>query len=49
MSAADTRKGLRFSEATHRYWLDGKPVPGVTGIIGVLDKPAIPKLSLIHI
>lgn len=36
-------KGLRFSEASHRYWLDGKPVPGVTTLIGVLDKPAIPK------
>ena len=35
--------GLKFSPAAHRYWLDGKPVPGVTGIIGVLDKPAIPK------
>lgn len=38
-----TRHGLRFSPASHRYWLDGKPVPGVTSIIGVLDKPAIPK------
>jgi hypothetical protein len=36
-------KGLKFSAASHRYWLDGKPVPGVTSIIGVLDKPAIPK------
>lgn len=35
--------GLKFSEASHRYWLDGKPVPGVTSILGVLDKPAIPK------
>jgi hypothetical protein len=36
-------RGLRFSPAAHRYWLDGKPVPGVTTIIGVLDKPAIPR------
>ena len=36
-------RGLKFSEASHRYWLDGKPVPGVTSIIGVLDKPALPK------
>lgn len=36
-------KGLKFSEASHRYWLDGMPVPGVTSIIGVLDKPALPK------
>lgn len=36
-------RGLKFSPASHRYWLDGKPVPGVTGTIGVLNKPAIPK------
>jgi hypothetical protein len=36
-------RGLKFSEASHRYWLDGKPVPGVTTILGVLDKPALPK------
>ena len=29
----DTPTTLRFNEKTHRYWLDGKPVPGVTGII----------------
>lgn len=36
-------KGLKFSEASHRYWLDGKPVPGVTTILNVLDKPALKK------
>lgn len=36
-------RGLKFSPASHRYWLDGQPVPGVTTVIGVLDKPAIPK------
>lgn len=36
-------RGLKFSQASHRYWLDGKPVPGVTTVIGVLDKPAIPR------
>lgn len=36
-------KGLKFSEASHRYWLDGKPVQGVTTILKVLDKPAIAK------
>jgi hypothetical protein len=36
-------KGLKFSPTSHRYWLDGKSVPGVTTILGVLDKPAIPK------
>ena len=36
-------KGLTFSPGNHRYRLDGAYVPGVTGILGVLDKPAIPK------
>lgn len=35
--------GLQFFQASHRYKLDGQPVPGVTTILGVLDKPAIPK------
>lgn len=35
--------GLKFSEKAHRYWLDGKPVSGVTTILGVLNKPALPK------
>lgn len=43
MSGKQPTKGLRYSDAAHRYWLDGKPVPGVTTLIGVLDKPAIPK------
>lgn len=41
-----TRKkptGLKFNANVHRYWLDGKPVPGVTTILGVLNKPAIPR------
>ena len=34
---------LKFSERAHRYWLDGKPIPGVTTILGKgLPKPAIP-------
>lgn len=36
-------RGLRFTPANHRYYLDGQPVPGVTTILGCLDKPAIPK------
>jgi len=36
-------RGLRFYPAAHRYKLDGEWVPGVTTIIGVLDKPALPK------
>ncbi len=43
MSRTPPAKGLRYSDPSHRYWLDGKPIPGVTTIIGVLDKPAIPK------
>lgn len=34
---------LKFSASTHRYWLDSKPIPGVTTLIGRgLPKPAIP-------
>lgn len=37
---------LKFSEAAHRYWLDGKPIPGVTTLLGKgLPKPAIPYWS----
>lgn len=36
-------RGLKFTPGNHRYYLDGKPVPGVTTILGCLDKPAIPK------
>lgn len=35
--------GLKFNERAHRYWLDGRPIPGVTTLIGKgLPKPAIP-------
>jgi hypothetical protein len=37
------KRGLTFTPSNHTYRLDGKPVPGVTTILGVLDKPAIPK------
>lgn len=38
--------GLRFNAASHRYWLDGKPIPGVTTIIGkAIPKPALPYWS----
>ena len=37
------KRGLVFYEGSHRYKLDGQWVPGVTTILGVLDKPAIPK------
>jgi hypothetical protein len=42
-AARQAARGLRFTEGNHRYTLDGKPVPSVTTILGVLDKPAIPK------
>jgi hypothetical protein len=38
-----TKIGLTFTPGNHTYKLDGKPIPGVTTILGVLDKPAIPK------
>jgi hypothetical protein len=34
---------LKFSPAGHKYWLDGRPVPGVTTLLGKgLPKPALP-------
>jgi hypothetical protein len=34
---------LRFNPSSHRYWLDGRAVPGVTTLIGKgLPKPALP-------
>lgn len=36
-------RGLKFYPSAHRYKLDGNFVPGVTTILGVLEKPAIPK------
>jgi hypothetical protein len=35
--------GLTFNAGNHQYRLDGATVPSVTGILGCLDKPAIPK------
>ena len=35
--------GLKFYPASHRYKLDGEWVPGVTTILGVLNKPALTK------
>jgi hypothetical protein len=43
MTTKRPTNGLRFSPGAHRYTLDGKHVPGVTTILGCLDKPAIPK------
>jgi hypothetical protein len=37
---------LKFSPKAHRYWLDGKPIPGVTTLLGKgLPKPALPYWS----
>ena len=37
---------LKYSDKAHRYWLDGKPVPGVTTILGKgIPKPALPYWS----
>lgn len=34
-------KGFHFDAATHSYFLDGRPMTGVTTILGVLGKPAL--------
>jgi hypothetical protein len=36
-------RGLTFSPGNHSYRLDGKPVPGVTTILKVLDAPGLKK------
>jgi hypothetical protein len=37
---------LKFSPGSHRYWLDKKPVPGVTTLLGKgMPKPALPYWS----
>lgn len=36
---------LKFSEKTHRYWLDRRPCPGVTTLLKGYPKPAIPYWS----
>ena len=39
-------KGLEFDPGRHRYTLDGKPIPGVTTILGKgLPKPGLPYWS----
>lgn len=35
--------GLIFNAGSHTYRLDGHPVPGVTSVLKVLDKPALPR------
>lgn len=42
-TAVSTTEGLRFYPASHRYKLDGEWVSGVTTILGVLNKPGLPK------
>lgn len=39
--AAMPQTGFHFDEATHLYLLDGKPLTGVTTILGVIAKPAL--------
>lgn len=34
--------GLTFDDKRHRYTLDDTPIPSVTTILGVLDKPGLP-------
>lgn len=40
---AKAAHGLKYFDKSHRYKLDGQWVPGVTTILGVLDKPALKK------
>lgn len=35
--------GLKFYDASHRYKLDGEWVPGVTTLLGVINKPGLTK------
>lgn len=37
----DLEPRVRFSAASHRYWLDGKPIVGVTTNLKAWDKPAL--------
>lgn len=34
-------EGFTFDEKTHSYFLDGKPMTGITSVIGMLAKPAL--------
>lgn len=40
-AAPDTLSSLKFSEKAHRYWLDGRPIPGVTTLLKGIPKPAL--------
>lgn len=33
--------GFHFDEAEHAYFLDGKPLHGITSVLGVISKPAL--------
>ena len=41
MDAEATTQGFTFDEAEHLYMLDGRPLTGVTTILGVIAKPAL--------
>lgn len=36
-----TNKGFEFVEGTHKYYLDGKPLTGVTTVLNVIAKPML--------
>lgn len=40
---AERGRGLKFYPSSHRYKLDGEWVTGVTTLLSVLNKPALPK------
>ena len=37
----EEKTGFTFDEKTHRYYLDGKAMTGVTTVLGVINKPAL--------
>ena len=39
------KRHLQYFDSSHRYKLDGRWVPSVTTILGVLDKPGLPRWS----
>lgn len=40
-AAPGITSSLKFSEKAHRYWLDGRPIPGVTTLLKGIPKPAL--------
>ena len=41
VSQKEAKTGFTFDEKTHKYFLDGKPMTGVTTVLGIISKPAL--------